>query len=183
MSGPLLALVFGLGWIPLFVYRAEAMRDALPFYSAAERRWVRLTPILIALHVSLACVLVSLAEPPRWRAALGLALFAAAVGFWFWARAQIGPLGVTRLPDDPPLALRRDGPFGLVRNPLYLSYLVAAAAPVIVAAHPILLLSLAASGAALVVRATQEEARLRRQLGAEYAAYARQVRRLIPFIW
>lgn len=183
MLGPLLAVAFALGWIPLYVYRAEAMRESLPYYSAAERRWVVLTPTLIAAHVTLACILVSLADPPPWRTALGAALFAAGVAFWFWARTQIGPLRVTRLPDEPPQELRRAGAFGLVRNPLYFGYLVCAAAPAIVAARPILLLSGVACFAALAIRAAQEERRLHAQLGPAYAAYCRDVKRLIPFVW
>jgi protein-S-isoprenylcysteine O-methyltransferase Ste14 len=183
MDGALLAAIFGLGWIPLFAFRAESMSDALPYYAAAERRWVKLSPAIVATHVTLSCLLVSLSEPPPWRAALGVSCFVIALAFWFWARAQIGPLRATRLPEDRPRELRRDGPFALVRNPLYLGYLVAAAAPAIVAAQPVLLLTFAACFAGLATRAAQEEARLHRQLGAAYADYCRQVKRLIPFVW
>jgi protein-S-isoprenylcysteine O-methyltransferase Ste14 len=183
MLGPVLAAVFALGWIPLYAYRAEAMHDALPHYAGAERRWVKLSPVVVAAHVTLACIAVSVTEPPAWRAALGVALFAAGVSFWFWGRLQIGPLRVTRLPDQPPLALRRDGAFALVRNPLYFAYLVAALAPVIVAARPLLLATFAACFGALAMRATQEERRLHAQLGAAYAEYCRAVKRLIPFVW
>jgi protein-S-isoprenylcysteine O-methyltransferase Ste14 len=183
MLGLFLAIGFGLGWIPLYVFRAEATRQALPRYSVAERRWVVLTPMLCAAHATLACVLVSLADPPPWRAALGAALFAGGVAFWFRARIQIGPLRATRLPDEPPAELRRDGAFGLVRNPLYFAYLVCAAAPVVVAPRPIVLASLSACFAALAMRAAQEEGRLHAQLGPAYAAYCREVKRLIPFVW
>lgn len=181
--GLAVAVAFAVGWIPLFLYRAEAMGEALPYYSAAERRWVRLAPMLIAVHTSLACILLSLASPPRWRALGGLALFAAAALFWAWARAQIGPFRDTRLPDQAPIVLRRDGPFGVVRNPLYLAYLVAAAAPALVAARPILALTFAGCVAGLAIRAAQEERRLHAQLGALYADYCRGVKRLIPFLW
>jgi protein-S-isoprenylcysteine O-methyltransferase Ste14 len=183
MLGLVLAAAFTLGWIPLYVYRAESMQEALPHYSASERRWVRLSPAIVAAHMTLGCILVSVAEPPPWRAAAGAALFAAGVAFWFWARHQIGPLRVTRLPDEPPRQFRRDGAFGIVRNPLFLGYLAAAAAPAIVAARPILLLTFAACFAALAIRAGQEERRLHRQLGPPYAAYCREVKRLIPFVW
>jgi len=183
MNGLFLAVLFALGWIPLYRYRAEAFSDALPYYSGSERRWVELSPAVIGVHVALGCILVSVAEPPRWRAVFGVLLLAAGVAFWFWARAQIGPLRVTRLPDQPPPRLRRDGPFGLVRNPLYFGYLVIAAAPVVVAAQPVLLATLAACFIALAVRAAQEERRLLAQLGPSYAVYCRSVKRLIPFVW
>jgi protein-S-isoprenylcysteine O-methyltransferase Ste14 len=183
MLGLLLALLFALGWIPLYAWRAEAMQAALPHYAGAERRWVRLTPTVIGTHVTLACLTVSLSDPSRWRAALGAALFAAGVAFWFWGRRQIGPLRVTRLPDQPPLALRRDGAFGLVRNPLYFGYLVAAAAPLVVVTRPYLVVTFAACFAALAVRAAQEEQRLHAQLGPAYADYCRAVKRLVPFVW
>jgi protein-S-isoprenylcysteine O-methyltransferase Ste14 len=182
-TGRLVALLFGLGWIPLLFYRTETLQGAQLYHSTWERTWVTVTPYVIAAHMTLGCMLVGRANPPLWRATLGLSSFAAAIGFWFWARAQIGPLRVICLPDQPPRALRRDGPFGVVRNPLYLSYLVAGMAPVIVAVRPVLLFSFAACVAVLVVRAAQEEARLQHQLGAEYTAYCREVKRLIPFVW
>jgi len=183
MLGPALALAVGLSWIPLYVFRPEEMRDALPYYSGAERRWVRGGPAIIAAHVTLGCVLLSFADPSPWLAAVGAALGAAGVAFWFWGRAQIGPLRVTRLPDEPPRELQRHGAFGLVRHPLYLGYLVIAAVPVIVAGRPILLCTLAGCFVVLAVRADQEERRLNAQLGAPYAEYCRTVKRLIPFVW
>lgn len=182
-DGMLLAIAFAIGWLPTFVYRAEAMQDALPFYSPAERRWVKLAPIVLALHTTLASFVLSRTDPPPWRAAVAVAVFLVGVGFWFWARIQIGPLRVTRLPDEPPHALRRDGPFGIVRNPLYFGYLTFAAAPLIAAALPLLLLTWLVCFAALAVRADQEERRLHQQLGEAYAAYCRDVKRLVPFVW
>ncbi len=183
MRGLVLALLFAVGWIPLWVFRAEAMFEALPYYSVWERRWVGYSAVILAVHTSIACIVLSVSSPPLWRAAIGVVLFLAAIGFWMWARAQIGPLRVTRLPDQPPAVLRRDGPYGIVRNPLYLSYLVAAAAPALTAARPLLALTFSACFAALAIRAAQEERRLHAQLGPAYADYCRDVRRLIPFVW
>lgn len=183
MSGMALGVLFAVGWIPLFVFRAEATQEALPYYDSVERFWVRLSPIIVAVHVTLASIMASLADAPAWRIALGVGLFAAGVAFWFWARAQIGPLAITRLPDQAPSALRRDGAFGLVRNPLYLGYLIAAAAPLVVAARPILLLTYAACFVVLAIRAEQEERRLHDQIGPAYAQYCREVKRLIPYVW
>ena len=163
MRGLVLALVFTAGWIPLYVFRAEEMSEALPYYSATERRSVRYAAVILIAHTSIACIVLSLTSPPLWRAGLGLLLFAAAIGFCMWARAQIGPLRLTRLPQPPP-TLRRDGPFGVVRNPLYLGYLVAAGAAV-TTGRPLLAVTFAACFLALAMRAAQEERRLHAQLG------------------
>src|SRR5512134_775845 len=118
------------------------MNDALPHYSSSERRWVSLAPLVIAAHTMFASIAVSMTVPlPAWRAVAGAVLFGAGVAFWFWGRGQIGPLRRTRLPDEPPRELRRDGAFGLVRNPLYLGYLLAASGPVVVAARPLFALT------------------------------------------
>ncbi len=185
MTGALaLASAFALGWVPLYLYRAEAMSEALAYYSASERRWVMLTPAILGTHVTAACILVSLSDPPSWRVGVGAAVFLAGIAFWFRARAQIGPLRITRLPDEAPPILRRDGAFAFVRNPLFFGYLLAAAGPAVVAAQPVLLLTFAACFAALTVRAEQEERRLRKQLGAAYVDYCGEVKqRLIPFVW
>ena len=184
MTAILLGALFGLGWMPFFAFRAETQHAAMPYYSAAERFWVRVGPLLVGIHVTLACGLVSFVDPlPPLRTALAVALYAAAVAFWFWARLQIGPLDRRPLPDDAPPRLRRDGPFGVVRNPLYLAYLVAAAAPAIVVGRPLLIATWLIAFAALAIRAEQEERRLHAQLGPAYANYCRDVKRLIPFVW
>jgi len=183
-AGMVLGAAFGLGWLPLFVFRAEALTEALPAYTASERFWVMLTPIMLALHVTSTCVAISLVPSvPRVSAALGLTLFAAAIAFWFWGRMMIGPLRVRRLPDEPPLRLQQRGAFGVVRHPLYFGYLLAAAAPLAVIPRPLFGLTFALCCVALVVRAVQEERRLRAQVGAPYDAYCREVKRLIPYVW
>jgi len=180
----LLSLVFGFGWLPLLVFRTEAPAAAMPHYAGRERFWVLAAPALIALHVTASCITLSItAAVPLWRGGLAVALYLSGLSFWIWARASIGPMRRPRLPDEPPARLRRDGPFGLVRNPLYLGVLVMASAPVIAGACVLLLPSLALCFAALAVRAAQEERRLHEQLGPEYADYCGQVKRLIPFVW
>ena len=184
MTAIVLGFLFAVGWLPFFAFRAEATGAALPYYSGAERFWVRLSPLVVALHVTLACALVSTTHPlPRLRTLIGVAMFTAALAFWHRARVQIGPLHRRPLPNEPPPTLRRDGPFGIVRNPLYLAYLVAAAAPAIVAARPLLALTWLAAFAVLAIRAAQDERRLHAQLGPVYAEYCREVKSLIPFVW
>ncbi|MEE8311352.1 MAG: hypothetical protein V3R77_03780 [Candidatus Binatia bacterium] len=183
-NGLLLAGLFTLGWIPHFLYRTEALTDAFASYSRSERFWVIAAPSIIAANTAIACITLSLATTiPPWRTALSIAVFVGGVGFWLWGRRAIAPYDTRRLPDEPPLEFRRDGPFGLVRNPLYFGTMLAAAAPVIAAAEPSLLVPYSACIVALRVRAEQEERRLHRQLGPAYAQYCDEVKRLIPFLW
>jgi protein-S-isoprenylcysteine O-methyltransferase Ste14 len=180
----LLSLAYALEWAVLFYFRVESRRESLPFYARAERLAVNLTPVILSLHVTLACILLGEDPPPAGLAlTAGIAVDLAAVGFWFWGRSLIGPLRLRRLPQEPPLEFRRDGAFGLVRHPLYSSYVALALAPVIARPAPLLFVTFAAAFTAIAVRAVQEERRLRQQLGAEYDDYSRRVRRLIPFVW
>jgi protein-S-isoprenylcysteine O-methyltransferase Ste14 len=181
--GILLAIFLTLGWIPMFVFRVEAFAAALPHYRGSERLWTWLGPIVIGTHVTLTCFALNFVEVQPWQGVLTALLFTAALVFWFWGRFQIGPLRLTRLPDEAPSRLRRDGAFGIVRHPLYGSYLLAAGAPLIAVPQWWLLLSYAAVVVAIAVRAKLEERRLHAQLGDEYAAYCRQVKGLIPWVW
>ena len=179
-----LALVFTAMWIPMFLLRTESISAALPTYRSDERLSIVSTVVILTVHTSAACITVSLTRAvPAWRALVALALCAAALGLWFWGRGMIGPLRVRRLPDEPPRQLQRTGAFGIVRHPLYVSYLIAAAAPLLVAPRPLLGVSFVLCVGAIVIRALQEERRLRAQLGEPYAAYCRDVKRLIPFVW
>lgn len=182
--GLLLAVVFTIGWIPVFVYRTEVLADALPAYHGMERLWSVVLPVLLATHCTLAATILSFVEAiPAWSAAIGLAVYGTAVVFWLWGRALISPLHVRRLPDEPPLQLRRDGAFGVVRHPLYFSYLLVCAAPVILARRGVLLVTFVLCALALAVRSVLEEQRLHAQLGAQYDEYCRTVKRLVPFVW
>lgn len=183
-AGVLLAIFFALGWAVLFVFRTEAVTEALPAYAGAERRWVQITPVTLAVHMTAACLLAAAApRVPWWSALLALGTCAIGIGFWFWGRLLIGPVRQRRLPDEPPRHLRRDGAFGIVRHPLYFGYLLAAAAPLWVVPRALLFATFTLCFVALAVRTTQEERRMRAHLGARYDAYCREVRRLIPFVW
>jgi protein-S-isoprenylcysteine O-methyltransferase len=184
MSGAVLAIAFVAGWVPLFLFRAEAVTKAFPSYTFWERFWVLAAPPIVATHVGLSTALLShVPALPTSRALLSVVLYAGGVGLWLWARRAIGPLWARRLPDEPPPRLRRDGAFGMVRNPLYLGTLLAAAAPAIGAGRPYLVLTYLCCVLALFVRSVQEERRLHAQLGEEYAAYCREVKRLVPYVW
>lgn len=170
-------------WIPIYIYRTETYFEARQVYDRAERFSTTATPLLIATHLTLACVHLSFVEIPGLRAAAAVGLLAFTVAFWFWGRRLISPLDVRTRPDEPPLEFRRDGAFGIVRHPLYFSYLLFNTAAVLAIPTALHLVTWAAAVASIVIRARQEERRLHAQLGEAYAAYCREVAGLIPFVW
>ncbi|HVM96173.1 MAG TPA: isoprenylcysteine carboxylmethyltransferase family protein [Candidatus Acidoferrales bacterium] len=181
--GLCLSLIFTLGWVSMFLFRAETLWEALPHYSGAERFWVAATPLVLSLHASASCVALTLADVTLGKAALATAMFFTAVIVWFWGRAQIGDMLRPRLPDEPPMQLRADGVFGIVRHPLYFAYMLASAAPLLIVPHWWLLCSFAACMLAIATRAIQEERRMHSQIGIAYAQYCNQVKRLVPWVW
>ncbi len=187
--GLALATLYTLGWIPLFVIRPESMSDSLPQYSPAERVAVVAATLIVSLHVTLTCLTAAFGFPSAQPietlpAVLSAFAFAGAIAFWIWARRYIGPLFVQRKPEERPQELQSTGPFGIVRNPLYLGALAAAGAPLIALPRPYLFVTFALCGVALGTRAFQDEQRMLAQLGEPYAEYCRKVkRRLLPFVW
>jgi protein-S-isoprenylcysteine O-methyltransferase Ste14 len=181
--GFVLAIVFTIGWLPPFLWRTEPLAQAFPAYAKGERFSTLATAIGLSVHMVAGCVLLTATDVPPLRATLAVAVFSFAIGFWYWGRRLIGPLRVRRMPDEPPPAFQRNGAFGVVRHPLYFSYLTAALAPVIATLNPWLIVSYGVCVALLGMRAVTEEKRLRAQLGAQYDAYSVQVKRLIPYVW
>lgn len=179
-----LALLLVVAWGVVFFFRTESLRGALPVYGRAERFWVVFTPAVLTVHFSVFGTSLAAGEPVgTWRGLVGALVFTAGIGLWFCGRRAVGPVRIRRMPDDPPVRFRRDGPFGAVRNPLACGMLIAALAPLIIRPSAILVLTFLAGAVCLVVRIFQEERRMVAQLGPIYETYRRDVKRLIPFVW
>jgi methanethiol S-methyltransferase len=97
------------------------------------------------------------------------------VGVWELA-------GVTQPDPSRPIEFRADGPFGLVRHPIYLGWgLMVFATPTMTTSR---LLFAVVSTLYLVAAIPLEERLLIEMFGEKYRAYQRQMRwRLIPGIW
>ena len=110
--------------------------------------------------------------------AAGIALYFACA-FWGFALRGKG----TPLPIDPPKKLVVEGPYGLVRNPMYWSVASVMLGEAAVF-HSVALAELAFAffAGVNVFVLLYEEPALRRKFGAEYEEYCRRVPRWLPRI-
>lgn len=116
------------------------------------------------------------------REPVAIAVQAAAILFFLWARMTMGwrSFHATANPLDS-ARLVTSGPYGLVRHPIYVSLWAFAWAGV---ADHLSVLSVAMGlviAAGLLVRMILEEALLRARF-PEYADYAQRTKRIVPFV-
>ena len=113
----------------------------------------------------------------------GLALTFIGVAFAVWARVFLGRnwSGAVTVKKDHELI--RNGPYAIVRHPIYTGALVALLGTAIVFAEARGLVSVGIATIALCVKLLHEERFMTEQFGAEYAKYSQKVKRLIPFVW
>jgi len=115
----------------------------------------------------------------RW---IGVSAFASGVALY---RAGAWALGDALSPFVRPVrgsTLARRGPYRLLRHPMYLGQaLIAVGAPLTLGAWRSLGLSLVAV-VVLVIRGRREEAELSRTF-ADYDAYARRTKRIVPYVF
>ena len=112
----------------------------------------------------------------------GLALCIASALFAAWAMWSLGRSYGIRLDVFAGHALKTDGPYAMVRHPMYLGIVLFNAGATLALASPLLL---AATALIVVpftaVRISYEEAVLRQAFGDRYAAYQRATPSLVPF--
>jgi len=112
----------------------------------------------------------------------GLGLTALGCGFAIWARASLGGnwSGTVTLKQSHELVRR--GPYAMVRHPIYMGLLVAAAGTALEVGEVRAVIAVGMAFLAFFQKTRREEEFLRDQFGGEYALYSRSVKRLIPFV-
>jgi protein-S-isoprenylcysteine O-methyltransferase Ste14 len=107
----------------------------------------------------------------------------AGLAFTWWARLHIGRLwssSVTRKADH---RVVDTGPYAIVRHPIYTGIIIAALATSLLPPTVETIAGAACIALGVYVKARVEESFLREQLGEDaYAAYARRVPMLVPFL-
>ena len=177
-------VVLAVGWAAFWLYWLAAAfsvkRGRVPW-----SRHLRIRAVIAVIVILLVRFRVFRGQglnTDPWRAGLGLALFAAGLGFAVWARMHIGRNwgGPMTQKDEPELVT--SGPYRLVRHPIY-SGLLAAGVGTAVALSWIWLVAVALAGLYFIYSATVEERYLSDQLPDTYAAYKRTTKMLLPFIF
>jgi protein-S-isoprenylcysteine O-methyltransferase Ste14 len=130
------------------------------------------------------------ARPPGAALRPGLAFSWALVGltvaglaFAWWARLHIGRLWSSSVTRKANHHVVDTGPYGIVRHPIYTGIIVAAFATAFLPPTSQTIAGAACIALGLYIKARIEEGFLREQLGEDaYAAYARRVPMLVPFL-
>jgi len=118
--------------------------------------------------------------PREWTVVSGPILVAASFGLFFWAVSTMRRGGASIPTGEPTDSLVAKGPFGLSRNPLYLS-MVALLLGIGIWANSLWFTALAALTVVLLNWGviSREERYLQRKFGEEYTTYKACVRRWI----
>ncbi len=148
------------------------------------------SPLQLASLVMVASVWIVLAHPvvlvtPGWYdlavRPLGLLAMLAAGVLVTWAYVRMGRYWdglISVLPDH---RVVDDGPFAIVRHPVYLGLILFTAGGALLLADPVVGAVALVNAAVLVLRARAEERFLEERLGAAYREYARRVPMLVPW--
>jgi protein-S-isoprenylcysteine O-methyltransferase Ste14 len=114
---------------------------------------------------------------------IGLALTIVGLLFSVWARVYIGRNWSPQIEMKEDHQLIHDGPYAVVRHPIYSGFMLATLGTAIAFGEWSGLLSFVLIVTAWGYKARLEETAMIEQFGAEYERYRRKVKGLIPFVW
>ena len=190
-----LPLALGLTFLGVSVVRSlvSRVRDGVNPYVIDHGRPVEgfIGAVFLVLMAVLVAYLPAISLYPELQYALGMPVVAevaglrwTAAGLMFgaivwtgWAQFVMGSSWRVGIPEGETLALRRDGPFGLSRNPIFLGMLTFLLGLTLWSPTHVTIAVLLVAYVVIEVQVRLEEQYLHRTHGSEYDAYARQVRR------
>ncbi len=189
MSGPLLALYVGwTAWAALWVAASSWSARGVRRIGGRENVTYQLVSVVGMLALLIVTRPTRRLFTPLWQlggsaewALVGLT----AAGFVLacWARVTLGNLWSAGVERKEGHRIIEDGPYAIVRHPIYTGLLAAALALALVKATPLALIGLVLTTIGFTVKARLEERFLAAELGeAGYADYRRRVPMLVP-LW
>lgn len=168
---------------------AAAWSDATLKRAAASReRLYRLLTVVGAFLLFGAYPVGRARDRLLWQAASPIAWTLVAITLaglliTWWARVTLGRLWSSAVGRKADHVVVDTGPYGLVRHPIYSGLILAIAASAALRGTALACAGAVVMAAGCYVKARLEEDFLREQLGGElYAAYARRVPMLVPFL-
>ena len=167
--------------LPALVFFRLMIGAARAFRPDVGQRDLRGFGIALSMWVTVATTRAA-RTPPRPVQLVGVGGFILSLALFQWAAASIrGRLFSYAGNDDLPQFVHRSGPYAYVRNPFYLSYLLAEIATVIMwpSIWGVVIVVVAAAYFQWLAR-FEEEKFARSPVAAEYAAYKAATGRLLP---
>jgi protein-S-isoprenylcysteine O-methyltransferase Ste14 len=116
----------------------------------------------------------------RVATAAGVVILVPATIFTLWARARLGAMWSSAPITKAGHQLRTDGPYGVVRHPVYTGIIAMVAGTALAQGLGRWVVLFAAVVAAVVVKALAEERLLAREFPADYGRYRDAVPRFVP---
>lgn len=113
----------------------------------------------------------------------GEGMVALGLAFAVWARITLGGNWSASVTVKENHQLTRTGPYALVRHPIYTGLLLMFLGTALAGGTLGALLGVPLALISFKIKSRIEEGVMREQFGDDYAAYAREVRALVPYVW
>ncbi|MFF3747683.1 methyltransferase family protein [Streptomyces kronopolitis] len=182
-------LIFLVAWAAGAVYFGVQSQDGPGSWVRGQRRTLaRRVPLFVGVCVF--SVLVSHAPPALWQhlrywqpelALLGALLAVASTALLLWARWVLGAMWASVPLVQEHHELRTDGPYGLVRHPIYTGLLGLTVGSALACGFGFWLVYPVVAVPWLLRRVRVEDGLMRGRFGASYDAYRSRVPALIPW--
>lgn len=118
-----------------------------------------------------------------WSGITGVIICMEGVAFAIWARYTLGTNWSAKVTLKKEHELIQHGPYKIVRHPIYTGFELATLGPVIAIGQLKGFVALAIIFTAHVLKIRMEEEIMNKQFPSQYAAYAKRVKRLIPYVF
>jgi len=113
----------------------------------------------------------------------GLAATVLGIGLAIWARFILGSNWSSTVTVKQDHSLVQNGPYALVRHPIYTGFLLGLAGTVVALREVRGLVAFALVLVSFLLKIRIEERFMREQFGGEYAEYSRRVKALVPLVY
>jgi protein-S-isoprenylcysteine O-methyltransferase Ste14 len=178
-------------WLVLLFYWIWMWNKAKPIATGHTDPWSNLNRVLIVIsmlllgsrQLSIGFLGYELIPRTLAKALTGLVLTSAGVAFAIWARKTLADNWSAQPEVKQNHELIVSGPYKIVRHPIYTGILIAVLGTAVMIGQVRGFIALAISFIALWHKSGFEEDLMRRQFPQQYDAYARSVKRLIPWIF